>query len=151
MHYSMAKPHCSNFWIITAIFWGVQIFLDFYGKLQEPCSLTKSVCNIVCSFLIERSTWGIGCRHKASTSMEILFRLQTCTSWSINSNFNLRALHMYINTDLITWIFLRENESFSQYVIEFWFLVLVKIVESIWQGSHRKYKIKFHDNSMIDH
>ena len=29
MHYSMVKPHCSNFWVITAKFLGVLIVRKF--------------------------------------------------------------------------------------------------------------------------
>ena len=34
-HYSVVKPQCSNFRMLTAIFLGVRIFSDFYVMILE--------------------------------------------------------------------------------------------------------------------
>ena len=44
MYYSMVKPHCSNFRIITAISLGIQHFSDIYCTLFMSSFTTSNYC-----------------------------------------------------------------------------------------------------------
>ena len=61
MHYSMVKPHCSNFRIITAIYFWVSefllIFLFYFPNLSNPCSIS-SICFIL---QVAKALYDMGC------------------------------------------------------------------------------------------
>ena len=46
MHYSLVKPSCSNFRVITANFWGVRIFRIFTVMFTMACSQVGDIVKV---------------------------------------------------------------------------------------------------------